>query len=187
MYICMYIYVMCGGVVCVFIYVQDAGSAYRSIIALPHGVESPLFRIIVSENSKLKQPMVINTEDFGMDDDVLNTIYVYDSLKFPFHRAEQYHQFHIDYEGPTYGENYTKTLREIQIKSGRIDKLSGCLDTNTYLPGLRRVLGSQLDGEEEEEGRKNHRLRGLQKKRKLNSVDMRVCNYMSDIPVIHVN
>ena len=34
----------------------------------------------------------------GGDKDELNTVYIYDSHKFPFHRAEQYHQF---YKVPT--------------------------------------------------------------------------------------
>jgi len=30
----------------------------------------------------------------GGDPDVMNTVWIYDTAVFPFHRAEEYHQFH---------------------------------------------------------------------------------------------
>jgi hypothetical protein len=51
----------------------------------------------------------------GGDPDSLNTVWIYDIADFPFHRAEEYHQF---YKGPP-------ALKALQQKLGRIDP-TGC-------------------------------------------------------------
>jgi len=68
---------------------QDVGLAYRSVIGLPGGMSSPLMHLVREGNVNGMQLK----EGKGGDADVANTVYVYDTAKFAFHRAERYHQF----------------------------------------------------------------------------------------------
>jgi hypothetical protein len=65
-----------------------------------------------------------------------DVVYVYDSLKFHFYRAEQYHQFHpntvIHREVP---EQYTVQYRNMQEKLGRFPT-TGCPENVVSLGGF---------------------------------------------------
>jgi peptide methionine sulfoxide reductase MsrA len=91
----------------------DRGSPYRSVVGFPGGMSSPLYARFAKENT------------FGMsleaghgggalgDGDKLNTVWVLDSDKFPFHVAEVYHQYHCNFfmsEGMPYPDEYTLDL-----------------------------------------------------------------------------
>ena len=90
---------------------QDAGAQYRSAIGIPGGIGGPLMPVVRDRNvhgMELKAGK-------GGDPDSLNTVWIYDNADFPFHRAEEYHQF---YKGPP-------ALKALQQKLGRIDP-TGC-------------------------------------------------------------
>ena len=56
--------------------------------------------------------------------DELNTVWVVDSTKLPFFRAEVYHQFHNGL-GKKFPTNYTKDLKEQALKNKLIGT-TGC-------------------------------------------------------------
>jgi len=79
---------------------NDVGPHYRAAIGLPGGLSSPLMVEIRRAHTDQKSSFKFNfAEGKGDDADTLNKplIWVYDSIKFPFHQAEIYHQFHDDY------------------------------------------------------------------------------------------
>jgi len=79
---------------------NDVGPHYRAAIGLPGGLTSPLMAEIRRAHTDQKSSFTFNfAEGKGDDADTLNKplIWVYDSIKFPFHQAEIYHQFHDDY------------------------------------------------------------------------------------------
>merc|ERR1711937_361894 len=61
----------------------------------------------------------------GSEQDEFNAVYVYDSDKLPFHRAEKYHQFHCNFEPPGYGDAYLIGLYNLQSRLGLINS-TGC-------------------------------------------------------------
>jgi len=90
---------------------QDAGSAYRSMIGLPGGVNSPLMQQVNAANVN---GMAIKPGQ-GSDSDEINVIWIYDTHQYPFHRAERYHQF---WDGPP-------GVKLAQERKGRINP-TGC-------------------------------------------------------------
>jgi hypothetical protein len=72
---------------------QDRGGEYRSAVGIPGGITSPLMPRLREKAGGAK--LVAGNGDEG---DTLGTgiIYVYDTMKFPAHIAEKYHQFHND-------------------------------------------------------------------------------------------
>jgi len=73
---------------------QDTGSAYRSVLGLPGGLESSLIEQV---KTALPDTLRLERGSENGDADKLGTIWVYDTKTFPFHRAERYHQF---WDGP---------------------------------------------------------------------------------------
>jgi len=102
---------------------QDRGPEYRSVLGLPGGSKSELFPTI--EAAAKGSPMKL-VAGKGDDADTLSTaeIFVMDSDQFPFYPAEQYHQFHNDFQGPSYGRVYNR-LQTILANEGRIGP-TGC-------------------------------------------------------------
>jgi peptide methionine sulfoxide reductase MsrB/peptide methionine sulfoxide reductase MsrA len=74
---------------------QDGGPDYRNVVGIPGGVNGALFPVLVAQNVH-GMPLVEGVGGHVADGDTLDegTVYVYDTARFPFFRAEQYHQFH---------------------------------------------------------------------------------------------
>lgn len=69
------------------------------MIGLPGGIQSPLFEVLQAANVNGMRLLPGDGNTFSADgrpaeDDVINTVWVLDSDKLAFNRAEQYHQFH---------------------------------------------------------------------------------------------
>jgi hypothetical protein len=116
---------------------QDTGAEYRNVIGLPGGMDNAeLWPIFVSANV---HGMTLKRGTGGTKDDTEDEfiVYVYDSMRFPFFRGEAYHQFHpnsvIKRPVPA---SYTQTLKEVQVRNGRLDDDIGC----TELPFNEIVL-----------------------------------------------
>ncbi|GIL79093.1 hypothetical protein Vretifemale_8383 [Volvox reticuliferus] len=107
---------------------QDKGPAYRNVIGIPGGVNSPFFRIIQEENKygmKLQEGRGNAMSWRGpTEDDILNTVWVVDSSQLPFYRAERYHQFHNGL-GKVFPMEYLRDLRNLVSGQGRIEP-TGC-------------------------------------------------------------
>ena len=58
------------------------------------------------------------------DKDEINVVYIVDSDKLPFYRAEQYHQFHNGI-GKAFSKEYTVDLKRALANTGRIGP-TGC-------------------------------------------------------------
>ena len=71
----------------------DLGLEYRSLLGLPGGASSPAFKAI---EDAAKEKGIKLVAGKGGDADTLgkNMVWVMDTEKFPFYRAEIYHQFH---------------------------------------------------------------------------------------------
>ena len=87
----------------------DVGTPYRSMVGLPGGNASALYGVFAAENTfgMALKPAV------GGDADELNTVWVYDSTRFPFFEGERYHQAHCNFfssEGMPYPTSYTSAL-----------------------------------------------------------------------------
>jgi len=102
---------------------QDRGGEYRSVLGLPGGTASPHYAkfLAAAEGSPMKL-----VEGKGSEGDTLGAreILVMDSDKFPFYRAELYHQYHNDFQGPAYGTAYNR-LQGVLAKEGRLGT-TGC-------------------------------------------------------------
>jgi peptide methionine sulfoxide reductase MsrA len=102
---------------------QDRGGEYRSVLGLPGGTASPHYSkfLAAAEGSPMKL-----VEGKGSEGDTLGAreILVMDSDKFPFYRAELYHQYHNDFQGPAYGTAYNR-LQGVLAKEGRLGT-TGC-------------------------------------------------------------
>ena len=105
-------------------------TGYRNTIGIPGGVKSDLFKILQEENvnnmdlregsgNENQGPLGVPTEG-----DELNAVWVIDSTKFPFFRAEVYHQFHNGL-GKKFPTNYTKDLKEAALQNKLIGT-TGC-------------------------------------------------------------
>merc|ERR1711959_59291 len=96
----------------------DRGAEYRSLVGLPGGVNSPLFEQLTMAAENL----VSLSAGEGNDGDTLHraNVWVYDTVDFPFHQAEPYHQFH---DGFFPGEKYPTEYHDLRAKAtedGRI-------------------------------------------------------------------
>ena len=66
-----------------------------------------------------------------------NQVLVYDSLRFPFHLGEPYHQFHSNFfqsagmVGGSYPASYTADLYAVQKEIGELPS-TGCPDGRHY-------------------------------------------------------
>lgn len=99
----------------------DEGAQYRSCLAIPGGMSGPLYKLITKYNTH-KMNLI---DGKGCEGDQFNAVYIYDSEKLPFFRAEQYMQFHCNFAPPSYPVNYTRDLYNLQIKLGLINQ-TGC-------------------------------------------------------------
>jgi len=107
---------------------QDQGPGYRNVVGLPGGVRSPLFGVLKGE----APPGVELREGKGRgagggdEGDVVGVVWVVDSARLPFYRAEQYHQYHRGMEG-AFPPSYLEGQRAAALRAGRIDP-TGCLE-----------------------------------------------------------
>ncbi|GLI65936.1 hypothetical protein VaNZ11_009596 [Volvox africanus] len=109
---------------------QDKGPAYRNVIGIPGGVNSPFMRIIQEENKygmELREGRGNAMSWRGpTEDDILNTVWVVNSVQLPFYRAERFHQFHNGL-GKVFPLEYLRDLRSLVSAQGRIEP-TGCLE-----------------------------------------------------------
>lgn len=107
---------------------QDAGPAYRNVIGIPKGVDSPLFEVLKERNKNGMDLIPSDGNDFNRgkakDNDQINVVYIVDSDKLPFYRAEQYHQFHNGI-GKPFSKEYTVDLKRALTSTRRIGP-TGC-------------------------------------------------------------
>ncbi|CAB9497548.1 expressed unknown protein [Seminavis robusta] len=110
---------------------MDLGSEYRSILGLPGGIQHPQYASI--KRAAKRAGFRLQTGK-GRDPDTLGTqlVYVYDTLEFPFHQAEIYHQFHNDFQSLPYGPQYNN-LASRAFEDGRL-QTTGCPDRLPPLP-----------------------------------------------------
>jgi hypothetical protein len=103
----------------------DKGGEYRSLMGLPGGLASSVYPGVQEEAAKAGFTLVPGK---GNDPDTLGKqiVYVYDTAKFPFYRAEVYHQYHNDFQSPPYGKAYNQ-LADLALEEGRIGP-TGCPD-----------------------------------------------------------
>jgi peptide methionine sulfoxide reductase MsrA len=121
---------------------QDAGPGYRNVVGLPGGVRSPLFDVLKAEapsGVQLREGQGRAGEGGGGgaatggaavagadEGDEVGVVWVVDSSRLPFYRAEQYHQYHRGLEG-AFPASYLRGQREVALKAGRIEP-TGCLE-----------------------------------------------------------
>ena len=79
-------------------------------------MKGPMYDLVVAGN--VHNMRLIEGKGGPMDDTLSEyVVYIYDSLRFKFHVAETYHQFHTN---PVLGRevpsSYTATLRDVQIE-----------------------------------------------------------------------
>jgi len=101
---------------------QDRGGEYRSLVGIPGGMDGPFAESLKAAASSRGLTLVAGK---GNEGDTLGKklIYVYDSVQFPFHPAEVYHQFHDDMVDK-YSREY-HDLKRIELQDGRL-KPTGC-------------------------------------------------------------
>lgn len=104
----------------------DRGGEYRSLLGLPGGSNSPLFKEISAAAEKKGLKLL---DGKGNDADTLGkkAVWVMDSDAFPVYQAELYHQFHDGFmPGEQYPEKYN-ALRQAAMQRGLIAR-TGCPD-----------------------------------------------------------
>lgn len=99
---------------------QDAGAEYRSLVGFPGGIDSVMGRAFKDIGEGYGVNVVAGV---GGDADTLGTVYVMDSIEFPFYQAEVYHQFHDDMTA-AYGADYN-SLRDSLLSDGVLQH-TGC-------------------------------------------------------------
>jgi len=100
---------------------MDKGPPYRSLIGIPGGVKGALYPLIEKHNIHKMNLL----EGNGNNGDIFNTVWIMDSDKFPFHRAEQYHQYHSNFFGSKYPSTYWNDMWKNAIAQGTIPP-TGC-------------------------------------------------------------
>lgn len=105
---------------------QDSGAPYRNVIGIPGGMQGKFYALVQDRNVN-HMPLVEGGEDGGRgDDEDEYQVYIYDSLRFHFYRAEAYHQFHPNVVlRRSVPRSYTDTLKSVQERLGRINP-TGC-------------------------------------------------------------
>lgn len=100
---------------------QDYGPPYRNVIGLPGGVNGSLYDLVVAANI-YSMPLLPGRGGPNSDLEDEFTVYIYDSLVFPFHVAERYHQFHENsvLRRPV-PKTYTDRLKLIMWRQGRLN------------------------------------------------------------------
>mmetsp|Transcript_13510 Transcript_13510/g.16372 ORF Transcript_13510/g.16372 Transcript_13510/m.16372 type:complete len:320 (-) Transcript_13510:79-1038(-) len=104
---------------------MDRGGEYRSLLGLPGGMDNASYPAVEAAATAKGMKLVLGK---GNDPDTLGTksVFVYDTLKFPFYQAEVYHQFHNDFQSPAYGKKYNDLANEAFLDN-RL-KVTGCPD-----------------------------------------------------------
>lgn len=95
----------------------DRGPEYRNLVGIPGGVESVYAKQLVEVSTKQGDKLDF-AKGKGDDPDRRALVFVMDTTEFPFHIAEQYHQYH---DGFNFGENYPASynnLADRQAKQG---------------------------------------------------------------------
>jgi len=87
----------------------DRGLEYRNLVGVPGGKESPLVKELL-EATLLEGDKVDFARGQGSDADAKALVWVMDTAKYPFFRAENYHQFH---DGFARGENYPDSYNDL--------------------------------------------------------------------------
>ena len=114
------------------------GMEFRSCIGIPGGHKGELYKLVQSENAF---QMDLRAGQ-GSDPDAFNVLWVYDSLKFPFSRAEQYLQF-VESELRPEENWYHGCLRNAQLLAGRIEPTK-CPEMAP--PGATEIISHRLLG-----------------------------------------
>jgi peptide methionine sulfoxide reductase MsrA len=99
----------------------DRGGEYRNVVGLPGGVQSKHAQQLV-EASTANGDKLDFAKGKGDDPDRRALVFVMDTADFPFHVAEQYHQFH---DGFNLNENYPASYNKLAgflAKEGTLGK-----------------------------------------------------------------
>mmetsp|Transcript_23057 Transcript_23057/g.77361 ORF Transcript_23057/g.77361 Transcript_23057/m.77361 type:complete len:101 (+) Transcript_23057:546-848(+) len=91
------------------------GSEYRSLVGFKGGLASPAGQAFAHA---AEANAVRLRAGKGDDDDLRGVVWVMDTMAFPFHQAELYHQFHDDMV-EAYSSAY-HALRPLLTKEGNI-------------------------------------------------------------------
>jgi hypothetical protein len=94
-------------------------------------MDSPLFKIFASKN--VNNMKLVRGEGGEYvngrfnENDAINTVYIVDSNKLPFHQAEIYHQFH---NGMTknFPPTYLVDMKKTKLQDGTIAVVNGCME-----------------------------------------------------------
>mmetsp|Transcript_41832 Transcript_41832/g.98049 ORF Transcript_41832/g.98049 Transcript_41832/m.98049 type:complete len:387 (+) Transcript_41832:69-1229(+) len=107
---------------------QDKGPEYRNVIGFPGGMSNAELWPIIEATNTFNMPLIRGYGGPGDDTKDDYVVYIYDSLEYPFYRAEASHQFHTnDVIGRPVPESYTRTLKQVQEGLRRIGG-EGCMD-----------------------------------------------------------
>mmetsp|Transcript_23332 Transcript_23332/g.53779 ORF Transcript_23332/g.53779 Transcript_23332/m.53779 type:complete len:393 (-) Transcript_23332:139-1317(-) len=107
---------------------QDQGTEYRNVIGFPGGLNNVELWPIIQAANTYNMPLLQGKGSNDGDDQDEYVVYIYDSLEFPFYRAEASHQFHTnDVVGRPVPESYTRTLKNMQETLKRLGG-EGCMD-----------------------------------------------------------
>lgn len=113
----------------------DEGAEYRNVIGLPGGMDNGAWFAIVQAANVYGMPLLRGAPSGDTQGEYV--VYVYDSLRFPFFRAEESHQFHENsvIKRPVPRE-YLVDLKGVQRRLGRLDHDHGCLDPPMGFVGI---------------------------------------------------
>lgn len=110
---------------------QDRGAGYRNVVGIPGGMDSELYKVFAAQNAnKMKLvPGEGNTMTSGKatENDAVNTVYIVDAEKLPFHQAEVYHQFHNGM-GKSFPQEYLVDMKKAKIRDGTLRNQQGCME-----------------------------------------------------------
>jgi hypothetical protein len=101
--------------------VYDLGQEYRAVIGVPGGVRSSKYVSLIQQANLHKMKLIEGKGSSDPDTLDTNSIYVYDSDRFPFTQAELCMQFHDDppaLRGP-FPDSY-HNLKKSLISTGRL-------------------------------------------------------------------
>jgi len=117
----------------------DKGPEYRSIVGLPGGTSHALYSEVERAAQSMGMVLIVGN---GNDPDTYGTksVFVYNSIKFPFYQAEVFNQYHDDFQSPPYGKVYND-LR-IQALEDRIIEATGCPDDTKIIPSYKKMSSS---------------------------------------------
>eukprot|EP00199_Chlamydomonas_sp_CCMP681_P006926 CAMPEP_0119107442 /NCGR_PEP_ID=MMETSP1180-20130426/10152_1 /TAXON_ID=3052 ORGANISM="Chlamydomonas cf sp, Strain CCMP681" /NCGR_SAMPLE_ID=MMETSP1180 /ASSEMBLY_ACC=CAM_ASM_000741 /LENGTH=283 /DNA_ID=CAMNT_0007092929 /DNA_START=115 /DNA_END=966 /DNA_ORIENTATION=+ len=106
---------------------QDSGPGYRNVIGLAGGTGSPLYHILQEENVNKMELREGSGGEYlpgqrkATEEDLVNVVWVVDSTKLPFNRAERYHQYHNGI-----GEAFPKSYRDLKATLADRIEPTGC-------------------------------------------------------------